>query len=157
MLLLTRLLSNKPITAKMIVPHHFSEKQLKFRKFIPGTAWFLLVTVACCFPGSSLPPVNNWWNRIYFDKWIHAGLFATWTLLWMHPVVSSFLSAKEKKIWLYIISAIICLWGLAIEFIQKYFVPGRSFDWFDWLSDMAGVLFILMFYRNRLKTKASAE
>jgi VanZ family protein len=37
----------------------------------------------------------------------------------------------------------VAIWGLATEFIQKYFVPGRSFDLLDFAADSTGAFLAL--------------
>jgi len=37
---------------------------------------------------------------------------------------------------------------LAIEFIQKFFIPGRSFDLLDWAADSIGALLAFWFSRK---------
>lgn len=120
------------------------------KKFIPGVAWFFLVLVLLCLPGSDLPKVEDWFNKIYFDKWVHVGLFTILAFLFMYPFIRSSLTIEEK--WHYMIRIAIAtsLWGLTTEFIQKYFIPGRSFDLFDWSADSLGALIALLFARYRV-------
>ena len=119
-------------------------KKPRVRKFIPAIAWFMLVLVLLCLPGSQLPSVDDWLNKIYFDKWVHVGLFSILAFLFMYPFFKSSLNSKEK--WYLIIKIAIAtsVWGLTTEFIQKYFVPGRSFDLFDWAADSTGALIALL-------------
>lgn len=124
------------------------------KKFIPGIAWFFFVTFLLCLPGSDLPTVEDWFNKIYFDKWVHVGLFTILAFLFMLPFLRSALSLKEKWHWLIRIAIAASLWGLTSEFIQKYYVPGRSFDLFDWAADSFGALIALLFSKFRfLKQK----
>jgi len=44
------------------------------------------------------------------------------------------------------------VWGLATEFIQKFFIPGRAFDLLDWLADSVGAVLVYVFYSKRLGT-----
>jgi VanZ family protein len=113
---------------------------LAVKKFIPGIAWFFLVLVLICLPGSDLPTVDTWLNDIYFDKWIHTGLFAMLVFLFIYPVAKSALAIAVKKKLAIKIAIAACTWALTTEFIQKYFIPGRSFDMFDWAADSFGIL-----------------
>jgi hypothetical protein len=56
------------------------------KKFIPGIAWFFVILVLICLPGSKIPTVETWLNDIYFDKWVHTGLFAVLVFLFIYPV-----------------------------------------------------------------------
>ena len=119
------------------------------KKFIPGIAWFFLVLALICLPGAELPTVSDWFNIIYFDKWVHVGLFAVLAFLFMLPILRSALPANEKLAYVIKIAIATILWGLTTELIQKFFVPGRSFDLFDWSSDSFGALLALLFAKIR--------
>lgn len=115
------------------------------KKFIPGIAWFFLVLLLICLPGSDIPTVNDWLGKIYFDKWVHVGLFAVLAFLFMLPYLRSSMEQREKWNIILKISLATCIWGLATEFIQRFFVQGRHFDWFDWSADTLGALLALLF------------
>jgi hypothetical protein len=115
-------------------------KESPVKKFIPGIAWFFLILILICLPGSKLPTVETWLNDIYFDKWIHTGLFAVLVLLFIYPVSKLALSRDVKKNTAIKIAIAACTWGLTTELIQKFFIPDRSFDLFDLAADSLGVL-----------------
>lgn len=117
------------------------------KKFIPGIAWFFFVLVLLCLPGSDIPSVDDWMNKIFFDKWVHTGLFSIMAFLFMFPFIKSSLPAKEK--WHYLIKIAIAtsIWGITSEVLQKYFIPGRSFDLFDWAADSLGALIAFLYGR----------
>ena len=119
------------------------------KKFIPGIAWFFLVLFLLCLPGSDLPKVDDWLNTIHFDKWVHIGLFSVLAFLFMLPFIRSSLPVKHKWYWLVSIAIAASIWGLTSEVIQKYYIPGRSFDWFDWAADSFGALVALIFSKLR--------
>ena len=115
-------------------------KRSSLKRFIPGIAWFFLVLFLICLPGSDIPPVEDWLDAIYFDKWVHTGLFAGLTFLFIYPVSKLNLSNSFKKNSAIKIAIAACIWGLTTEFIQRFFIPGRSFDMFDWAADSFGIL-----------------
>jgi VanZ family protein len=117
--------------------------------FIPGIAWFFLVLVLVCIPGYDLPKVDNWLIEINFDKFIHVGLFAVLAYLFMFALTKTALSPKEK--WHYAIKIAIAtaVWGLTTELIQKFFIPGRSFNLTDWAADGFGGLIALLYFKKR--------
>jgi hypothetical protein len=110
------------------------------KKFIPGIVWFFLLLALICLPGSKIPEVETWLHDIYFDKWVHTGLFAVLVFLFIYPVSKLALTVKAKKNWAVKIAIATCVWGLTTEFIQKNFIPDRSFDIIDWCADSFGVL-----------------
>ena len=121
---------------------------ISVKKFIPGIAWFFLVLILICLPGDDLPKTDDWMSAIYFDKWVHAGLFAVLTFLFMMPVCKSNLSKKDKWNLIFKIALAACVWGITTEFIQKYFIAGRAFDIWDWVADGAGILIALLVCRR---------
>lgn len=113
-----------------------SVKKLFLIYFFPAITWFLLSTFLLTLPGSSLPK-ETWLNKIQADKWIHIFMFGLMVFL--------FCRALSKKIkvslqnFLYVFAAC-CLYGIAMEFVQKYWVINRSFDFGDIVSDILGSL-----------------
>ncbi len=85
-------------------------------------------------PGSDLPK-NEFLAMIYFDKWVHIGLFGMLNFL----ILWAFLRQKAdtKKLFLYTTLACI-LYGIMMEFVQKYFAADRSFDLTDIIADATG-------------------
>lgn len=124
-------------------------KDIPVKKFYPGIAWFFLVLTLICIPGYDLPKVDNWLIEINFDKFIHMGIFAVLAWLFMIPIVRSALPAKQKWNWIIKISIATVIWGITTEFIQKFFIPGRSFTLADWLADGLGAIAALLYFKFR--------
>ncbi len=122
--------------------------KISFKKFIPGIAWFFLVLTLICLPGEDFPKVDDWMDVIFFDKWVHAGLFAVLAFLFMLPVCTSNATAKTKWLFMIKIAMAVCVWGLTTEFIQKFFITGRAFDLLDWAADSVGVIIAIVFCKN---------
>ena len=82
-------------------------------------------------------------STIYFDKWVHAGIFAvlTYATGWTWNI-SSLL--KLSLIFLFSLS-----YGIIVELIQDHFVANRSFDWGDWVADGTGSVIGLFVWRSR--------
>ncbi|HMU09558.1 MAG TPA: VanZ family protein [Ferruginibacter sp.] len=130
--------------------HQPSEiKDIPVKKFYPGIAWFFLVLILVCIPGYDLPKVDNWLIEINFDKFIHVGIFAVLAWLFMIPVVKSALPVKEKWNWLIKITIASVIWGITTELIQKFFIPGRSFNLTDWAADGLGAIAALLYFKLR--------
>jgi VanZ family protein len=123
--------------------------KISIKKFIPGIAWFFIVLFLMCLPGSDVPTVG-WLDKIYFDKWVHVGVFALLVLLFCWPFYNSSYNKKERLQYFIRIAIAISIWGLATEFIQKYFVPGRDFDVFDWAADTTGAFIAYWFCSKKL-------
>lgn len=82
-------------------------------------------------PGSDIPQ-ENWMDKLYVDKWVHIGLFAVlvWLWCWAMPV-------RTRKIF-YIVCIAGILYGVGMEFVQKYWTSDRSFDMTDMIADAVG-------------------
>ena len=118
-----------------------------FRYKSLAITWLVIMSILFFLPGSAFPS-ENWLDWIYFDKWVHIGLFAVLIFLWR----SSFDWEVNNYNLLLLFSAL--LYGLMVEFIQRYWIPNRSFDLYDVLSDMTGsVLGLLIWLRVHRKNK----
>lgn len=123
---------------------------LSIKKFIPGIAWFFVVLILLCLPGSEIPQPDNWFKIYYVDKIIHFCLFGLLGYLFMKPIAKSDLSQKEKRYYLIKIAITASLWGLTTEFIQRFYIRGRSYELLDWVADTVGVAVALYFsYRKK--------
>lgn len=55
----------------------------------------------------------------------------------------------EKKSKYFLLAALVCIaYGIAMEFVQKYYIPNRSFDVYDIGADTTGALLGLIFSRR---------
>lgn len=106
-------------------------RSTRFLRSSLAVLYFLLCCYLFFLPGKDLPQ-EDWLDRIYFDKWVHVGLFAVLALLlcWCG-------FAGGRRMWV----GLACVaYGGAVELIQGAWVPNRSMDIFDWISDSVGVL-----------------
>jgi VanZ family protein len=122
-------------------------KLIGVKKFIPGIAWFFLSLIAISIPGYDLPKVGNWFEQISFDKLIHTGLFGMLSVLFMYPVAKSSLPKKDKINWYIKVALATIIWGFTTEVIQKYLIPGRSYDMVDCLADALGGVGAFIIFR----------
>lgn len=118
-------------------------------KFLPGIAWFFVVMVLTFMPGKDIPG-NSLLELLYFDKWVHAAIFGLMVILFIRPLVVSSLTESSKLRYFFCIAIAVALWGLATEFIQKYFIPGRSFDIWDFVADSIGCSLAYLFSKHYL-------
>lgn len=125
--------------------------RIPLKKFYPGIAWFFLTLILICIPGYDLPDVDEWLIEINFDKLIHVALFGALAFLFMLPVSRSALSKKEKQNWFTRVALAVIIWGITTEFIQKFFIPRRSFTLGDWAADALGGALALFYFSVRLQ------
>jgi len=103
-------------------------------RILPAITWVIIVTVLLCIPGSALPS-ENWFDKVSLDKWIHVILFLIMVLLWCRYVSGS---GGKKIRYFSQIAIYFFIYGIAMEVVQKYFIPNRSFDLGDILADGFG-------------------
>ncbi|HUP12706.1 MAG TPA: VanZ family protein [Niastella sp.] len=108
-----------------------------FRSKWLALGWFLLVTVLFFLPGSAFPH-DNWLSRVYFDKWVHAGIFAVLLFLWR-----SAFPLQVSNYHFLLLAGAFC-YGLLVEVIQGQWVTNRSFDYYDLIADMTGAILGLL-------------
>lgn len=106
------------------------------KSFLPAIAWFITLTILLCLPGSAFPQ-EDWLDKIWFDKWVHFGLFAGMVVLFCGPRSPMAGYAGWKK-WFLFTAIIAADYGILMEFVQRYLIPNRSFDMGDIVADMAG-------------------
>lgn len=102
--------------------------------------WWILgfILVLLCLPGSALPG-NSFLDRIHFDKWVHVFLFGGLSLSWGSWVYES-MESSRWSLGLRMVRLGGVLLGVALEWVQKTWVPLRSWDDLDILADLIGVL-----------------
>ncbi len=112
------------------------------KKYLPLTgaiSWLIISIILLTLPGTAFP-TEDWLDKIWFDKWVHIGMFGIMVLLWCAAlrslIASSSLTAIKKT---FLIIAFACLvYGILMEFVQLYFVAHRSFDYGDIIADAVG-------------------
>ncbi len=107
-------------------------------------------------PGKAFPK-ENWLEKIWFDKWVHIGMFAVMVFLWCWSMLKmDFDKAKLKNVFT-LIAIVSLAYGVGMEFVQKHLVINRSFDFGDILADGAGCLAGLIYSRKRYIPKQNLE
>jgi VanZ family protein len=96
--------------------------------------WFIFTTILLCLPGSVFPK-ENWFDKIWLDKWIHIVLFSFMVFLWCWFVTARLNKRSNLLVQIFLYSV---LYGIVMEFIQKFFIPNRSFDIGDIVADAIG-------------------
>jgi len=107
-------------------------------------AEFVLVFVLLSLPGNDLNDYSSWISKImalpYADKVVHMGLFGSLALS-LFFLFEMLTDARYKTTRAKAIALIICiLYGIGMEYYQKYYVPSRGFEVLDMLADAIGAL-----------------
>jgi VanZ family protein len=107
------------------------------KNFLPAISWLIITTILLTLPGSSFPK-EDWLDKIWFDKWVHIGLFILMMVSWNWAIYKNTNKGKGLKTIFWIMGSIWLAYGIGMEFIQHYFIPNRSFDGGDIIADAAG-------------------
>lgn len=104
--------------------------------------WLLFCTVLLLLPGNEFPTIGLF-QKIYLDKWIHLAIFSSLVFLF------SFRFQKNNSIyWLILFFS---AYGYIIEWIQKLYIPFRSFDVGDIYADVVGCVLGFVAYKLYIK------
>jgi VanZ family protein len=122
-----------------------------FKTFIWVIFEFVLIFILLSMPSSG-EPGKGWISYLlelpFADKIIHVGLFGSLALsLFFHLEQYSNISFRSTRT--KALSLILCIvFGIGMEFYQKYFVPSRGFEVGDMLADATGALLALPFFNG---------
>ena len=99
--------------------------------------WTFIILALLVLPGAIIPG-NGLFGIKNFDKVAHVTLFGGFVLFW---AIFSWNRKKNEKSWLlslFIITLISIAIGVIMEFVQRKYIPNRSFDIGDIWADVAG-------------------
>ncbi|HRE50646.1 MAG TPA: VanZ family protein [Flavitalea sp.] len=122
-------------------------RRLIHHKFFPA-AWTIFTVFLLCIPGSVVPGTGLFGLK-GFDKIVHVFLFGSNVLLWgwfAEKVVSN--SKKLRNIFIMLALYGILL-GIIMEFVQRDYVPNRSFDMYDIIADAVGAMAAAIYLRSK--------
>ncbi|MGN6508534.1 MAG: VanZ family protein [Chitinophaga sp.] len=105
------------------------------RYYLPALGWIILILFLCTLPGSAIPKASIF-DMLHIDKVVHFVLFGSTVVLLAYGYYRQKGIVSKRALFLLVLAA--TLYGLAIEFIQKYMVVNRSFDLYDLLADGVG-------------------
>lgn len=140
-----------PGKSYLILRKEFSLKKIN-PSFVPPLCWLIISTFLLTIPGNAFPK-ENWLDKIWLDKWVHIGLFAIMVTLWCWAMLKIYSVGTRLRtifIWIGLASLI---YGIGMEFVQKYFITNRSFDVGDIVADAVGCVLGGFFSRKRFIKK----
>lgn len=118
----------------------------------PALVWSAIIFLLLSIPGSDLPEAPS---IPFLDKLIHVILFGVHVYLW--NVYLATRTSSGKKLWIFfLIFLLTCVYGIALEYYQKYFVPNRGFEVEDMIADAIGAFIGWRVSRRRVAVKAKA-
>jgi VanZ like family. len=113
---------------------------------IAGLLWFAVIFYLLTLPGNDLPEIS-WMSAIHGDKLVHIGLF--FILCYFFSLF--FKDRKNALAIIFTISLLALLYGIAMEFVQKYWAINRSFDIGDMVADGIGAFLSYFWWRYKIK------
>lgn len=105
---------------------------------LPALVWTIIIFVLLALPGNMLPNEQHF-TVPQLDKFVHVFLFGSFVFLWSFYFAAKGQNGNLRKTFL-LTMIVACLYGVAMEFIQKYFIPNRDFDIYDIAADCVGAL-----------------
>lgn len=103
----------------------------------------IIVFVLLSLPGNSFHTQSKWFGDFPIDKLVHIGLFGSLAFSFFVYFEKSN-SPKFKSVRASAYVLIFCiLYGIGMEYYQKYYVPTRGFDVNDMLADAVGAILAL--------------
>ncbi len=107
------------------------------RKFLhsiwPPVIWSVIIFVLLIIPGKDFPEGPE---IPFFDKIIHAFLFGIQVFLWC---VFTWHSRSRPPLGIFLLIFFIsCIYGIGMEYVQKYWVANRGFETGDMIADVIG-------------------
>ena len=113
----------------------FSQRYLS-RLYVP-IIWTLLIIIAMCIPGRYIPNESKF-ALPNFDKLVHVALFGGFVFLWCLFLTTRDLSFTRLMLGFFCFYMLSNGLGVAMEYVQKYWIPGRDYDLGDIIADMVG-------------------
>jgi VanZ family protein len=106
-------------------------------------AEIVIIFILLSLPGNSFHTSSNWFGFLPIDKMVHMILFGSLAFSLFYSFENSkYNGLKTVRAKAY--ALIFCmLYGIAMEYYQKYFVPSRGFEVADMLADTAGAILAL--------------
>jgi VanZ family protein len=103
----------------------------------------VIVFILLSVPASNFHAESKWFGNFPIDKLVHVCLFGSLSFsILVHFEKSKFTKLKTVRAHAYVL--IFCiLYGIGMEYYQKYYVPSRGFDVNDMLADAVGAIIAL--------------
>ena len=125
---------------------NLASTKYKPKKIIPAILWSGIIFFLCFLPGSALPK-EDWLDKIYFDKIVHAVLYFVLFFLILRIFTIKTSAAILTA------TALCIVQGILIELVQgSSWIQHRSFDIWDIAANVFGVIIGIFLFRQKHKT-----
>ena len=95
-----------------------------------------MIQVLLCLPGSAIPS-EGVFSIPQLDKIVHFILFSGFTFTWCYYFYLKGIPPSRLKTIFFIVYLLTVADGIILEFVQRDYIPNRSFDLLDIIADMA--------------------
>lgn len=105
---------------------------------------FVLIFILLSLPGNEFQDHTSWISKLmqlpYADKIMHMALFGSLAIsIFFHFEISKYHALKSTRA--KALALIVCIvYGIALEYYQKYYAPSRGFEVLDMLADAVGAI-----------------
>lgn len=89
-------------------------------------------------------------DHLPIDKVVHFTLFFVLCFLCMYPYKKTGIAKKSRLPWFLLIMISAIFYGIIIEFVQRDFIPNRSFDVWDIAADTVGSIAAFFWCNKKL-------
>ena len=118
----------------------------RFLYFVPGILCFITSFILLTLPGKQIPKVS-WMDFYQADKVVHIIMFFSLVFLFCFAIKNNY----NKYALIARIAIAGLVYGIIMEFVQKYFIPFRSCDADDMIADGIGCLIAYLWWRKKFK------
>jgi len=114
------------------------------KKIWPAFIWSVMIFILLIIPGKELPAGPELPS---FDKIIHMVLFGVQVWLWSYYIKHG--TNFSPHLWIFLLIFLLsCLYGIGMEYYQRYFVLNRAFETGDILADIIGSAIAFLLFRR---------
>jgi len=105
---------------------------------LPGIIWTLLIALATLLPGNFIPKITTFIDWLSPDKLVHLFLFGIYTFLLIEGFSRQSRYAFLQKHPVIIAIMLGIVFAFFTETMQKFVIPGRNGNVYDFLADTLG-------------------
>jgi VanZ family protein len=109
-------------------------------------AEIIAIFILLSLPGSNFQNHAKWFGDFPMDKLVHIALFGSLAFSFLVHFEKTKIHALQSVRAKALVLLFCVLYGIGMEFYQKYFVPSRGFEVSDMLADAVGALLALPFF-----------
>jgi len=117
------------------------------RRYVFVIFWIVIIITLSLLPKSSID-IGSVKLFKGTDKVVHFLMYFILMILWIFSVVRLPKDKRVKKIFIGVVFSVSL--GLILEILQKYLEIGRTFDTFDIIANISGIVFVMIFLKNKI-------